>query len=106
MKMRKVATALFGGALIAATMITGTAAPAQAEPTSCSIGNAPDGWGYTSYCAGGTGYHVIAVIWRHPNPQMPESGVWYGEWAPVGGTSVVYIPYSREIVRVTIGKRD
>ncbi|PZG48679.1 hypothetical protein C1I98_12475 [Spongiactinospora gelatinilytica] len=104
--MRKVAATLFGGALITATVITGTAAPAHAVPSDCSIGSAPGGGGYTSYCASGTGYHLIAVAWKHPNPQMPESGVWYGEWAPVGGTSVVYIPFSRQIISVNIVTKD
>jgi hypothetical protein len=104
MKVRKAAATLFGGALLAATVITGTAAPAQAEPTSCSISSGPGPAEYTSYCASGTGYHLISVAWKHPNPQMPESGVADGQWAPVGGTSVARLPGTREIVKIVIVK--
>ncbi|MEV8638010.1 hypothetical protein AB0395_40800 [Streptosporangium sp. NPDC051023] len=103
MRIRRLPAALLAMALGAATVITG-ATPAQAEPTDCTISRITDG--YSSYCASGTGYHLIGVSWKHPNPQMPEYGEWHGEWAPVGGTSVVHFPFSRQIIAVNILKKD
>ncbi|MEU1733718.1 hypothetical protein [Streptosporangium sp. NPDC020145] len=105
MRIRRLSTALLATALGAATVVTG-ATPAQAEPSDCVIGRLYDPPAYTSYCASGTGYHMIGVGWKHPNPQMPEYGEWHGEWAPVGGTSIAYIPFSRQITGVNILKKD
>ncbi|GAA3081797.1 hypothetical protein [Streptosporangium carneum] len=102
MRIRRLSAVLLATALGAATVVTG-ATPAQAEPTDCTISVTAEG--YTSYCASGTGYHLIGVSWKHPNPQMPESGVWYGEWAPVGGKSVVKPPFAREITGVGVVKK-
>lgn len=105
MRIRRLPAVLLAATLGAATVITG-ATPAQAEPADCTIGYIADPPAYTSYCASGTGYHLIGVSWKHPNPQMPEYGEWRGEWAPVGGTSIAYIPFNRQIIAVNILKKN
>ncbi|WP_283134460.1 hypothetical protein [Rhizohabitans arisaemae] len=83
--------------LLAAGLVVGTAGPALAVPTGCSVGGGPDR--YYSICTGGTGLHSVYVIQAHRQPGMTEA--FSGPWQPVGTRSeVVRWPYHGVVVHV------
>ncbi|MEU9885272.1 hypothetical protein [Sphaerisporangium sp. NPDC051011] len=102
----KKCASLVGAALVSAAIVAGTATPAQAIPDTCSTSFSADGY-LSSYCATGTGYHAIYVVYRFVNPQLggyTESA--WGPWVAVGSTSSVRVPGGASILSSSVQKRD